>query len=138
MKNLQFNPYQCGARWGGLGLKSLNLSPPCLVVRGYNLTLSLPHQLCGAGKTYMGRSQKGWVKWGGAKLSYLRYLPFVQVLGVHVRYKSHYSPRWSRHWHGSKILSFSQHFPSFAYSYFTCRVQTQHVSILICLVMYKI
>ena len=125
MKNLQFNPYQCGARWGELGLKCLNLSLPHLVVRGYNLTLSLPHHLCGVGKTYIGRSREGWVKWGEAKLSSLRYLPFVQVLGVHVRCKSHYSPRWSRHWHGPKHLSFSQHFPSFAYSYFSCRVQTQ-------------
>ena len=125
MKNLQFNPYQCGVRWGGLGLKSLNLSLPCFVVRDYNLTLSLPHHLCGAGKTCMGRSWARWVKWGGAKLSSLRYLPFVQVLGVHVRCKSHYSPRWSRHWHGPKHLSFSQHFSSFAYSYFSCRVQTQ-------------
>ena len=53
------------------------------------------------------------------------YFPFVLVLGVHVRCKSHSSPRWLHHWQGSKILFFNQHFPSFAHSYSTCRVQIQ-------------
>ena len=54
-----------------------------------------------------------------------RYLPFVQVLSVHVRYKSHSSPRQSRCWHKLKILSFSQCSLSFAHSCSTCTVQIQ-------------
>ena len=137
MKNLQFNPYQCGVRWGRLGLKSLNLSLPCFVVRDYNLTLSLPHHLCGVGKTYIGRSRKGWVKWGEAKLSSLRYLPFVQVLGVHVRCKSHILQD------GHAIGMGQNTFPlaniSLPLLIVISRVgfKSSHVSILTCLVMYK-
>ena len=68
MKNLQFNPYQQGAGCGGVGLKSLNLSSPHPVVQGLNLAPSLPHHLCGAGKTHIERSEEGCVKWDGAKL----------------------------------------------------------------------
>ena len=48
-----------------------------------------------------------------------RYLPFVQVLGVHLRCKSQSSSIWSHHWHELKIPFFNQHFPSFAHNYST-------------------
>ena len=69
MKNLQFNPYQCGARQDGLGLKRSKPIPA--LSHGVGLIKILPHHLCRVGKICMERSGEGRVKQSETKLTSL-------------------------------------------------------------------
>ena len=61
------------------------------------------------------------------------YLPFVQVLVVHVKCKSYSSPRWSCHWHELKIpISTSIPFPLLTVAP-RVRSGSSHASTLTCL-----